>query len=65
VSKLDRSRDFAEIYGVADDGAAFTQDGKRFNGTGEEITAEGFDVPESLMPANKRGRKPKAEIDLA
>jgi hypothetical protein len=62
MSTLDRTRDYAEIYGIAEDGAAFTQDGKRFSGTGDELVQ---DVQESSTPANKRGRKPKVETDIA
>lgn len=39
MSKLDRTRDFGEVFGSTTGGARFFQDGKAFDGAGDEIGA--------------------------
>lgn len=51
MSKLDRTRDFGEVFGATSDGARYFQDGKAFDGAGNEIGA----------PAPKAKAKPASK----
>ena len=56
---FDRSKPYGEITGVFEDHpeARYVQDGKYFDGAGNEIVAE--EIAPAASPAPKRGRPPK------
>lgn len=64
MSKLDRSKPFAEVFGVGDVAHRYEQDGKKFDHSGHEIVSGRS--PAQQKPAAQETKKveaPKAGAD--
>lgn len=64
MSKLDRSKPFAEVFGVGDVAHRYEQDGKKFDHSGHEIVSGRS--PAQQKPAAQEAKKvevPKAGAD--
>lgn len=67
MATLDRSREYGDVYGSPENGARYHQDGKYFDGAGEEIV-ENVEVPatlEELVEAKTSKSKAKAKAAVA
>lgn len=60
--KLDRKKDFAEVFSLGGDGTAFTQFGNRFDATGEYLgKVDGYNP---RVHDEKPKRRPKQNVEV-